>query len=107
MGSFLTVVLPGKPSSITRYSSPSLFLSTPGQRTSSGNRSPVSGSDPQVFESPKQSIVFIRSPPTRKIHSSLLACPTGRVNRSPKELCTKESYPCPSCTLLDRDNYAG
>jgi hypothetical protein len=52
MGSSLTVVLPPSPSSITQYPSPSARRNTPGQRTSIGNLPPVSGSEPQVLESP-------------------------------------------------------
>lgn len=52
IGSSQTVVLPPSPSSITQYPSPSAPRNTPGQRTPGANRSPVSGSEPHVFESP-------------------------------------------------------
>ena len=52
MGSSLTVVLPGKPSSITRYSSPSFLPEHPGPAHVLSEPLLVSGQKPQVFESP-------------------------------------------------------
>ena len=54
-GSSKIVVLPRSPSSITVTYLPSRLAITPVQRTSAGNRSLVTGSCPQVLESPKQS----------------------------------------------------